>query len=247
MSLPVDRQPLIVAFTLGIAFQAGAGAFFLYIGGRNKKIFRDGLRLALITFIASAALWSQIAFAATLIEPTTPTGCQIAVIFSSSFDQLARFALEQYLIWAINSGLKKAPDTFVPQAILIIRLIIGGIFVGFQRPQLSPVCQTSTDMTAVGIAVIASDAVMVSILIARACMIGLVQDIREKRPGVQRSKAVVYLIAGLALWTAVGLLSKSQVGSILTAYRPAFPCFWASRPLICSCGPPCLPGLLQLS
>lgn len=208
MSLPVDRQPLIAAFTLGIVFQAGAGAFFLYVGGQGKKIFRDGLRLALITFIASAALWSQIAFAATLIDPTTPIGCQIAIIFASSFDQLARFALEQYLIWAINSGLKKAPDTFVPQAILIIRLIIGGIFVGFQRPQLDPVCQTSTNMFAVGIAVIASDAVMILIFVARAFMIGLVQDVREKRPGVQRSKAVLFLIAGLALWTGVSALKR---------------------------------------
>lgn len=203
MSLPNNSQSLIAAFTFGITFQAGAGAFLLYVQGQGKKLFRDGLRLALTTFIASAALWSQIAFSATLVDPTSSFGCQVAILFSSFFDQLARFALEQYLLWAINSGLKKAPDTFVPQGILVIRLVVGGIFVGFQRPQLQPVCQTSSDVFAIGIAVAATDLVMILIFLVRAIMIGLLQDVRDKRPGMQRSKAILFLIVGLTLWTGV--------------------------------------------
>jgi hypothetical protein len=207
----------------GLTFQAGAGAFFLYVQGQGKKIFRDGLRLALTTFIASAALWSQIAFSATLVDPTSSLGCQVAVIFSSFFDQLARFTLEQYLLWAINSGLKKAPDTFVPQGILMIRLVVGGIFVGFQRPQVFPVCQTSSGMFAIGIAVAATDLIMILIFLVRAVMIGLLQDVREKRPGMQRSKAILFLIAGLALWTGASVPLFLGIQSIDTIWRTALP------------------------
>lgn len=223
MSLPANSQALIAAFTFGIVFQAGAGAFFLYISGQGKKIFRDGLRLALITFISSSVLWSQISFSATLIEPSAAVGCQVAVISASLFDQLARFAIEQYLLWAINSGLKKAPDTFVPQALLVIRGIVGGIFVGFQRPQLFPVCQTSNNASAVGIAVAASDAVIILIFVARVFMIGLVQDVREKRPGFQRSKAVIFLLAGLALWTGTSVPMFLGIQTIDLIWRTALP------------------------
>ncbi|KAH7359159.1 hypothetical protein B0T11DRAFT_209692, partial [Plectosphaerella cucumerina] len=221
--LSSTSQALIAAFTFGLTFQAGAGAFFLYVQGQGKKLFRDGLRLALTTFIASAALWSQIAFSATLVDPTSSLGCQVAVIFSSFFDQLARFTLEQYLLWAINSGLKKAPDTFVPQGILMIRLVVGGIFVGFQRPQVFPVCQTSSGMFAIGIAVAATDLIMILIFLARAVMIGLLQDVREKRPGMQRSKAILFLIAGLALWTGASVPMFLGIQSIDTIWRTALP------------------------
>ncbi|KAH6682366.1 hypothetical protein F5X68DRAFT_25550 [Plectosphaerella plurivora] len=221
--LSSTSQALIAAFTFGITFQAAAGAFFLYVQGQGKKLFRDGLRLALTTFIASAALWSQIAFSATLIDPTSSLGCQVAIIFASVFDQLARFTLEQYLLWAINSGLKKAPDTFVPQGILMIRLVAGGIFVGFQRPQAFPVCQTSNGMFAIGIAVAATDLVMILIFVVRAIMIGLLQDMREKRPGAQRSKAILFLIFGLALWTGASVPMFLGIQSIDLIWRSALP------------------------
>ncbi|KAM0331706.1 hypothetical protein ACHAQA_003385 [Verticillium albo-atrum] len=207
----------------GIVFNSASAALFLCIQGQGTKVFRDGLRLVLITFLASSALWAQIDFIATLIDPASPLGCQVAVVFASSFDQIARLALEQYLLWAINSGVKPSPDTFIPQALLFIRLLVGGIFVAFQRPQLLPVCQPSNNMVAIGIAVAATDAVIIAIFILRAFMTGLVQDFQEKRPGFQRAKAVLLLIAGLALWTGASVPLFLGLQSIDIIWRTALP------------------------
>ncbi|KAM0286781.1 hypothetical protein ACHAQH_000801 [Verticillium albo-atrum] len=223
MSFPATSQALSAAFTFGIVFNSASAALFLSIQGQGTKVFRDGLRLVLITFLASSALWAQIDFIATLINPSGPLGCQVAVTFASSFDQIARLALEQYLLWAINSGVKPSPDTFIPQALLAIRLLVGGIFVAFQRTQMLPICQPSNNMVAIGIAVAATDAVIIAIFVLRAFMTGLVQDFREKRPGHQRAKAVLMLIVGLALWTGASVPLFLGIPTIDIIWRTALP------------------------
>ncbi|KAG7140287.1 hypothetical protein HYQ45_002989 [Verticillium longisporum] len=223
MSFPATSQALSAAFTFGIVFNSASAALYICIQGQGTKVFRDGLRLVLITFLAGAALWAQIDFIATLIDPSSSLGCQVAVTFASSFDQIARLALEQYLLWAINSGLKPSSDTFIPQALLVIRLLVGVVFVAFQRTQMLPVCQPSNNMTAIGIAVGATDAVILTLFVLRAFTTGLVRDYREKRPGHQRAMAVLMLLVGLALWTGASVPLFLGIPTIDIIWRTALP------------------------
>jgi hypothetical protein len=182
---------------------AASAAAFLFVKGHGSHIFRDGLRLVLITFLAGSALWAQVDFIATILDTTATSGCQVAIAFASAFDQVARFSLEQYLLWAVNSGAKMSTETLIPQVLVLARFVVGGVFVGLQRPQFDPVCIARTSILPVGIAVIAIDAVIIAMLLARAFQVGLVGDMQGRRPGAIRSKALLATIGGLAIWTGV--------------------------------------------
>ncbi|KAG7135739.1 hypothetical protein HYQ45_006551 [Verticillium longisporum] len=222
MSFPATSQALSAAFTFGIVFNSASAALYLCIQGQGTKVFRDGLRLVLITFLAGAALWAQIDFIATLIDPSSSLGCQVAVTFASSFDQIARLALEQYLLWAINSGVKPSSDTFIPQALLVIRLLVGAVFVAFQRTQMLPVCQPSNNMTAIGIAVGATDAVILALFAsALSSRTGSRLPREASRPPARQSCSDA--LVGLALWTGASVPLFLGIPTIDIIWRTALP------------------------
>ena len=147
------------------------------------------------------------------------------VAFAAGFDQLARVSLEQYLLWAVSSGGKMSAATFIPQAFLLIRFVVGAVFVGLTRPQFSPVCVAKTSILPIGIAVIAVDVVLVLMLVARAFQVGLVKDIRAGKSDGIRGKAVLFAISGLAVWTGVSYLVRDVCIISNLVYRRACQCF----------------------
>jgi hypothetical protein len=197
----------------GIVVNAASAGLFLHVRGHGSRIFRDGLRLVLTLFLAGAALWAQIDFIATIIDANAAPACQVAVGFSTAFDQLARFSLEQFLLWGVNSGAKMSAEMLVPQALLLVRFVLGAVFVGLSRPQFTPVCTTTSSMLPVAIAVIAVDAVVIFVLAFRFLQVGLVRDIREGRPGMVRGKALLCVLIGLAVWTGVSIASSNREAS----------------------------------
>lgn len=188
---------------------AASAALFLYVKGSVSSVFRDGLRLALVTFLASAALWAQVDFVATVIDPSATSGCQVAVAFAAGFDQIARVSLEQYLLWAVNTGPKVSARTFIPQTVLLARFILGAVFVGLSRPQFNPVCVAETSVLPVGITVVVMDATFLLFLVVRVFQVGMVDSVRDGKPDAIRGKAVLFVIAGLALWTGVSPVVES--------------------------------------
>lgn len=190
----------------GIAVNAASAAVFLFFKGHGSSLTRDGLRLVLVTFFTTSALWAQIAFIGTLIDADSTSGCQVAISFSSAFDQLARISIEQAMLWGINKGAQKssALTTLLPQGFLVLRFILGGIFVGFQRPQMDSICVTSNQILPVGVVVFVVDFVFIAFLVARASSVGLLKDV-QKDAG--RGKAILFSLAGLGVWTAVCELS----------------------------------------
>lgn len=188
----------------GIVVNAASAAVVFAAKGHSTSLFKDGLRLVLVLFLASSALWAQIGFIATLLNTNAASGCQAVIGFSSAFDQLARVAIEQYLLWAVNSGTKTSVWALVPQGLVFLRLILGAVFVGFQRPQFDPVCVNTAQIVALGGAVIGTDAVILASLLIRSFSAGVVQDVREGLPGAARSKGILSVLAGLAVWIGVG-------------------------------------------
>lgn len=146
--------------------------------------------------MASAALWAQVEFLTTLIEPTASSTCQVAVILSALLDQFARVSIEQFLIWAVaRDGLKSAAG-LATQVLLLARFVIGMVFVGETKPQFNNTCVPLSNVVPVAIAVIALDAV---ILIATA-ILALTAGANKNGPS---RRTILVTISALAIWMGV--------------------------------------------
>ncbi|ORY61346.1 uncharacterized protein BCR38DRAFT_411227 [Pseudomassariella vexata] len=222
MALPGTVQALIAAFSFGILVNASSAGLVLYIKGYGSAIFRDGLRLALITFLASSALWAQVEFISTVIEPTAASACQVTVIFSSLFDQVARVSIEQYLLWAVADQGSKSVSGMIPQALLLSRFIIGMVFVGETRVQFNPTCVPVSSVVPVAIVVIAVDVVILAYLAIRAFS-SAPKDAGGNQQAVFKRKAVLLTIAALAIWLGTSVTLLLGLHTIDLLFRTTIP------------------------
>jgi hypothetical protein len=200
---------LLTAWDSGIVLNAASAAVVLYTRGYGKAIFRDSQRLVLVSFLLSSALWALTDFITILLDVTSSsTSCQIGVIFSTIFDQLARFSIEQFLLWALNNHnttTKVSVTQLIPQVMILVRFLVGAVFIGFTRPQTDAFCVATTSTLAVGILVPALDAIIILLLVVRAYSAGgIAKENREgKGTGANRATALMSVLLGLALWTGV--------------------------------------------
>jgi len=125
--------------------------------------------------------------------------CQVGIIFATVFDQLARFSIEQYLVWAMNHGTKPTVWQMVPQFVVLGRFIAGAVFAGFSRPQTDTFCVATSSMFPVAVVVIVLDVVTLLLLTARA--FSSVNEVKESELAKRVSYKLVLL--GFAIWTAV--------------------------------------------
>lgn len=190
----------------GIVVNAASAALFLNVKGHGSSIFRDGKRLVLVTFLLSSALWAQIDFITILIDPTAPGSCQIGVVFTTIFDQLARFSIEQQLLWVINDGTRAGPLRYILQALLAARFVLGGVFVGLSKPEFNTVCVPVSSILVVAIATVIVDAIIVAGLAAQAISAGIFGKMQDGGQASSRGKAVVAVLAGLVIWMGVSNL-----------------------------------------
>ncbi|KAL7621927.1 hypothetical protein AAE478_007427 [Parahypoxylon ruwenzoriense] len=199
MATPGTTQALLGAFFFGILFNAASAALVLYIIGHGSAIFRDGLRLVLISFLASSAIWALVEFLATVIEPTAASTCQVAVIFSSIFDQFGRVFIEQYLVWAVRSE-SKSILALLPQILILARFGVGMAFVGLTGSDFNPTCVPVSKVLPVAATVIAMDAVIIG-LVATQAFSGSAKDGNRQIP--RNRKSVTLVNVGLAIWTGM--------------------------------------------
>ncbi|KAK8045337.1 hypothetical protein PG993_005361 [Apiospora rasikravindrae] len=215
-------QPLIAAFAFGILFNTASAGFILYFKGHGSAIFRDGLRLALIIFLATSGLWALVGFISTLLAPTASSQCQIAVIISSLFDQVARTAIQQSLVWAVAKEGTPSLLGKIQQFQVLARFIVGMVFVGETRPQFNSTCVPASNLTAIAIVVIALDAVMLVTLAIRA----LSSDNSNQNAG--KRKAILFTITALAVWMGTSvtlLLGLRTIDLLLRTTIPAIGLF----------------------
>ncbi|KAK7942774.1 uncharacterized protein PG986_011887 [Apiospora aurea] len=210
-------QPLIAAFAFGILFNTASAGFVLYFKGHGSAIFRDGLRLALIIFLATSGLWALTGFISTLLAPTASSQCQIAVIISSLFDQVARTAIQQSLVWAVAKEGTPSLLGKIQQGHVLARFIVGMVFVGETRPQFNSTCVPVSNHIAIAIVIIAMDAVMLATLAIRA----LTSDDSSQNSG--RRKAILLTIAALAVWMGTSVTLLLGLGTIDLLLRTTIP------------------------
>lgn len=189
----------------GIVVNSASAGLFLNVKGHGSSIFRDGKRLVLVLFLLSAALWAQIDFITTLIDPTATASCQLGIIFTTIFDQLARFSILQHLLWVINYGTKPGALQYILQTLLAARLILGGVFVGLSKPEFNTVCVPVSSVLIVAIITVIVDAVMIVGLAGQAISAGVFGKMQDGGQASSRGKAVAAVLGGLVIWTGVGL------------------------------------------
>ncbi|KAL0469371.1 hypothetical protein QR685DRAFT_285029 [Neurospora intermedia] len=221
MAVKGATEALVAAFTFGLVLYAATAALALYAKGHGIAILRDGQRLVLVGFLSTAALWALSDFISILLQvDTSSTSCQVGIIFATVFDQLARFSIEQYLHWAQTTGEKVSAVQIVSQLLILSRLVIGVVFVGFTRPQTDSFCVAASSELPVSIIVISMDAAILLCLISRA----LTQNTQLNTESQDaRRKALFWVMAGLAVWIASSVTLHLGFRYIALAVRTALP------------------------
>ncbi|KAH7238900.1 hypothetical protein BKA59DRAFT_503009 [Fusarium tricinctum] len=219
-----NRQALIAAFTFGLVAHAGTAALFLIFSKRASKIIRDAPRLALVAFLISSALWAQIDFASFLLNIDSKSGCQVMVTFASIFDQFARVSIQQSLLWIFSThSLASLTEIAIMQGFLVLRLILGGVFVGIQRPQMAGVCLTMTSIVPVGITVSVVDTAFVAFLLMRIISRGNYSDTQKGSISPGQSRAAALIVLGLVIWTGTSAPLMMSIGPMPLIIRTTVP------------------------
>ncbi|KAK3292601.1 uncharacterized protein B0H64DRAFT_232308 [Chaetomium fimeti] len=229
MAVEGATQALVAAFFFGIVLNAASAALVLYVKGYGlSAVFRDSQRLVLVLFLLSAALWAQIDFITVLLDISTSSmPCQIGIIFSTTFDQFARFSVEQFLLWALNNnnGAKLSLTQLIPQVLVLVRFLAGAVFIGFTRPQTDDFCLATTSALPVGILVAGLDGAIVLLLIIRAYSAG--GAAKENRDGkgvdADRARALMAVLLGLVFWTGTSVPMLLGFETLALATRTALP------------------------
>ncbi|RFU78121.1 hypothetical protein TARUN_4112 [Trichoderma arundinaceum] len=216
---------LVATFVLareysGLVVLAASAAIFFFVKANGSPLFRDELRLALVLFLATSALWGILEFAATLVSQSATSACQVAISFATIFDQLARFSVEQFLLWGVNGGMKVTKLSLVLQGALFLRFIIGAVFVGVQRPQFDPVCVASNLVLPIGIIVMVVDMAMTMALSTKAV---LAKNGNALRPELSRSNTLIYVAVGSGIWTGLSTPLFLGLKSTSLAVRTVLP------------------------
>ncbi|RWA14785.1 hypothetical protein EKO27_g259 [Xylaria grammica] len=223
MAVPGTIQALIAAFSFGILFNAASAALVLYVKGHGSAIYRDGLRLVLILFLLTSISWALVEFLATLIEPSATSTCQVAVIFSSLFDQFGRAFVEQYLTWAVRKGDNKTPFSLLPQILVFGRFFVGIAFTAVTRTQFKPTCAPISSVRAVSFTTIALDAAIIGLLAAQAFSNGTTGKGPDSHSTTLGNKAARLIVVGLALWWGTSVTLLLGLESLDLFYKTALP------------------------
>ncbi|XP_044716196.1 uncharacterized protein HRG_10370 [Hirsutella rhossiliensis] len=200
-----NDQALATTFAFGTVAIAAVAAASLHLRGGASSLFRDALRLVLVGYLTTSFLWALIGFIATFVQMSAVPGCQAAVAFAAIFDQLARILLEEFLFWAMKCEIQASVRVLLPQGIFLLRFILGGIFVGFQRPQYKPVCVGTTIVTPIAVVLLVTEAAIVVMLLIRASSVGIFRDMQEKTPAWPRSRSLLFITLALGLWIALSI------------------------------------------
>ncbi|KAI1656314.1 hypothetical protein F4813DRAFT_131244 [Daldinia decipiens] len=223
MATPGTTQALLAAFFFGILFNAASAGLVLYAVGHGSAIFRDGLRLVLILFLTSSAAWALVEFLATIIEPTAASMCQVAVVFSSIFDQMARVFVEQYLVWAARTEKKSIPN-IVSQFLILVRFGVGMAFIGLTQSDFNPTCVPISSVPPIAITTIVLDAIILALIPVQVLSSASTSGVSSNRQAPLGKRSVILVTVGLAIWigtSVVLLLGQRATDLVLRTTLPA--------------------------
>ncbi|KAK1244629.1 hypothetical protein MKX07_003428 [Trichoderma sp. CBMAI-0711] len=200
-----------------VVLTASTAILLFFVKASRSPLLRNELRLALSFFLASSAIWAFIELGASLVHQPTST-CQTLILFATVFDQVARVSVEQFFLWAFNGGIKSSTMSLALQGALLVRFVLGAIFVAVQRPQFDPVCVASNMLLPVGVIVMTADMGMFGVLATKALLA------RRDYSGPAQSKTLIFFTAAFGIWTGLSIplfLGLESTGYIFRTILPA--------------------------
>ena len=84
---------------------------------------------------------------------------------------------------------KVTTERLILQVILFLRMVAGGLLVGFTRPDFAPVCVARTKLLPIAIVVLVLEAIIIGVLLVRAFLLGMFGDLSVKVQVLGRSRA----------------------------------------------------------
>ncbi|RKF60274.1 hypothetical protein OnM2_052002 [Erysiphe neolycopersici] len=120
----------------------------------------------------------------------------LAAFSFTLFDQLARVAFQQYILWATGEPVKSTVIRLVFYGILAVRLLAGGVLLGFTRPEFSTTCVARRSNIYGSVLVLALDGVIMVILATR-----IVVAIKRQDKSNVSVQALIFGIFGFMIWT----------------------------------------------
>ncbi|KAM0348972.1 hypothetical protein ACHAPU_003906 [Fusarium lateritium] len=109
------------------------------------------------------------------------------------------------------------------QGFLVLRLILGGVFVGIQRPQMDSVCLTMTSIVPIGITVSVVDTAFVAFLLMRIISRGNHSDTQNGSLNTGQSRATALIVLGLVIWTGTSAPLMMSIGPMPLVLRTTVP------------------------
>ncbi|KAI1437122.1 hypothetical protein GGR50DRAFT_142851 [Xylaria sp. CBS 124048] len=217
-------QVLVAAFSFGVLFNTAFTALTINVKSHGSAIYRDRLRLVLVSFLLTSSFWSVVEFLATLVNPTASSVCWVAVIFSSLFDQLGRVLVELYLSWVVPRGDVKPIFSAIPKILIFLRFCLGIAFAAVNRTQFNPTCAAVSSVRGVSIATVALDAAIISLLSALACSETTAnKDLDFQSMIIRGAKTERFTLAGVVVWWVTSVASSLGLEETDLFYKTALP------------------------
>lgn len=188
----------------GLLLQASQAAFFTAINGRIKTLFLHRRRLVLLSFLFCVSTFSITQFATLLL--LEDASCGVAVRFTLFFDQAARIAALSLIIWKVCDEARARTEAVVWVSIIVLRILMAGIMVGFTGMTFMPVCFPQPMHVVVGIVHTSFDGVVWVVLGWRIIGIWML-FVEQGRDGSGGGKSQGYglflIVLGFISWTIV--------------------------------------------
>lgn len=176
-------------------------------------------------FLAAATLWAQTSFISMAVDGSSMPGCQIATSFSTAFDQIARVSFIQFLLWGVQDGNKTTTRTLIFQGVIFLRFLLGGVFVGVQRPQVNlQYCVATTLVLPLNLASIVFDCGMAFALLVKVFTQGSLKPDSASPHSIIRRKVLIMGILAFALWSGLSgpmLLGSGSLSLLVRTFLPA--------------------------
>jgi len=172
-----------------------------------------------MVFLIFVILWALTAWLNLLVAVDNRSLCQVGVEFSTTFDQLARVGMEQFLLGSLNRRARLSTGQATMQAILVARLVIGAVLVGFVRADFAPACVAQNTVVPLAVVALVLDFLIGGVVFAGASILS------ETAAGRDLEKqSVSWVAAGLIIWegsSVVMLLALHNVPLLLRTLLPA--------------------------
>lgn len=149
----------------GILLHAAQSSFYATLRGHVRTLPLYRRRVLLLSFLLTVSLYALGQFVVLLLLEDTP--CQVAVVFSTIFDQLSRVLAFAFVAGKITEETHHKFEKVGLYGAILLRFLLGAVIVGFTRIQFIPVCFASPQVIAPNYVQIGYDGLLIIYFILR--------------------------------------------------------------------------------